>query len=432
MKILLINTSDVGGGAEKNSFDLHNAYIHKGLDSILALGFVKNRGINTFPINDYPVENIKLPLNKLLRYALRLSRLDWPAFLRWVGFEDIYYPKTKRFHLLVPKSPEIIHAHNLHGGYFNLNSLINISKNYPLLITMHDEWLLTGHCAYTINCNRWQSGCGSCPDLVRYPGIKHDRTKLNYKIKNRIFNNSVLSFATPSNWLMKQLEKRNIFPLSKKVIPNGINQEIFHSSNRLYSKAKLGFQPDDILVLYIAAKGQNNPYKDYHTIIAAIEILSTIISSNICFICIGGDLSNDRFFKNVRIIELPFIKESSVISDYYRAADIFLHAAKADNFPTTIIESLSCGTPVIATNIGGISEQIIDGETGFLIQPNDPFSIAKKIELLITHPQMLKVISENASTNAKERFSLELMTSRYLDFYSEVIETWKKKSENDK
>ncbi len=174
-----------------------------------------------------------------------------------------------------------------------------------------------------------------------------------------------MSVASPSKWLLTQLEKRKIFPLSKKVIPNGVDQAIFHSINRLYSKAKLGFKPDDIVVLYIAAKGQDNPYKDYQTIISAMEVLSTIIPSNICFICIGGDLSKDKTNKNVRIIELKFIKNRLELSDFYRAADIFLHAAKADNFPTTIIKSLSCGTPVIATNVGGISEQIIDGETEF-------------------------------------------------------------------
>ncbi len=154
MRILLINTSDVGGGAEKNSLDLHNAYLHKGLDSILALGFVKNPGKNIFQISKDPNKKVKPPPNKLLRYALRLSQLNWPASLRWMGFEDIYYPKNKIFHLLISTKPDIVHAHNLHGGYFNLNSITNISSKYPFLITLHDEWLLTGHCAYTIECNQ--------------------------------------------------------------------------------------------------------------------------------------------------------------------------------------------------------------------------------------------------------------------------------------
>ena len=365
INILQINTSDYGGGAEKFSLDLHNYYQNIGINSTLAVGKLSKEIDDLFPLLHDQYQLDKLPSNKLIRYLLRLSRLDWPALLRWAGFEDIYYPKNKNWQKFIQTQPDILHVHNFHGGFFDLNSLINLSKEYPILVTLHDEWLLTGHCAYTINCNHWLNGCGNCPDLNRYPGIHHDRTKINYRIKNNILKKSTLFMASPSNWLLSQLEKTNITPIFQKAIPNGVNQSIFHERNRNLSRKKLGFKNDEIVILYVAAQGEFNPYKDFYTIKKAIEILSKLISINLTFVKIGGKNSSISHLDNIKTIELPFIQDPHQLSDYYRAADLFLHAALADNFPTTILEALSCGTPVIATAIGGIPEQIIDQVTGF-------------------------------------------------------------------
>lgn len=432
MKILKINTSDFGGGAEKIALDLHNAYIDLGLNSCLAVGFKQKFSKSIHKIRGNQNEKNKVSHIKIIRYLTRLSNFDWPAFLRWAGFEDIYYPKNKILHNSGQCHPDIIHAHNLHGSYFNLNSLIELSMSYPVLITLHDEWLITGHCAYTIDCYRWKSGCGHCPDLKRYPGINHDRTRINYKIKKNVLEKSKLSFATPSEWLLRQVGRTDLQPISQKVIPNGVNQKVYNPTYSGDPKKNLGFDSSKIIILYIASQGKYNPYKDYHTIKKSIEILSELISININFVSIGGNISETSYIKKIKIIEIPFIQDPALLAGYYQAADIFLHASLADNFPTTILEALSCGTPVVATDIGGISEQIIDQVTGFLVPPKDPVSMAAKIELLIQDHQLRKNMSINASRDAKERFSLDLMVKRYLDFYSELIDNWKQTKQDVK
>ena len=218
----------------------------------------------------------------------RLLTLDWPALLRWLGFEDIYYPKIQLKKIIQNFNPDIIHFHNLHGGYFNLHSLDKLSMQYPILITLHDEWPLTGHCAATIECEKWKTGCGRCPDLIRYPGIRFDRTKINYKIKQSIFSKSYFSIVSPSNWLMDQVILSSLSPFYKKVIPNGVDQTILNPINRLESKKKLGFDTYENIILFLANRGKNNPYKDFETIRKSIEILSERISQDITFISIGG------------------------------------------------------------------------------------------------------------------------------------------------
>ncbi|OJX46967.1 MAG: hypothetical protein BGO78_15830 [Chloroflexi bacterium 44-23] len=429
MIILQINTSDIGGGAEKIANDLHKAYLNLGKNSLLAVGFTINNQESVFKIHE---EHRRLKTsfkNKFARYVSRTFHLDWPAFLRWSGFEDIYYPRNKFINNFDQNLPDIIHAHNLHGGYFNLNSLIELSAKIPILITLHDEWLFTGHCACTIDCHNWIDGCGHCPDLDRYPKINHDLTHLNYRIKNRILQKSIFSVVTPSVWMASQLNKSSLLPFLTKVIPNGVNQAVFNHLDTKESKKELGFDLNEVLILYIAAQGKNNPYKDYDTIAKTIDLISTFnFRSEIVFISIGGNNSKITKLNNIKILEIPFINDQIKLSQYYKASDIFIHASITDNFPTTILESLSCGIPVIATAIGGIPEQIINGETGFLVPPKDATSMAQKIELLINNPQLRTRMGENAFTDAKARFSLDLMAERYLFFYAEVIEDWHKRN----
>ncbi len=426
MNILNINTSDISGGAERVSFDLHNSYMNLGMNSVLAVGLKKSIGKNIYTVQNDQNRIKQPPKSITIRYLWRLLTLDWPAMLRWLGFEDIYYPKSDLRKKIQNLKPDIIHLHNLHGGYFNLHSLDELSKQYPILITLHDEWLLTGHCAYTIECGNWKTGCGKCPDLVRYPGIRFDLTKTNYKIKHSILSKSCFSIVTPSEWLMNHVNMSPLSPFSKRVIPNGVDQTLFNPNKRSGSKEKLGFDPQETIILFLANRGKDNPYKDFKTIRESIEILSKRTNQKLTFVSIGGFDSNIEYINGIKLLEIPFINDPSRISDYYRASDIFLHATLADNYPLTILEAISCGTPVIATEIGGIPEQIIDHETGFLVPPKDSIRMAEKIELLINEPEILNQMKYNSVAYSKDRFSNEHMVSEYLNHYSEIIDIWKK------
>jgi len=216
------------------------------------------------------------------------------------------------------------------------------------------------------------------------------------------------------------------------VIPNGVDKTLFNPNNRSESKEKLGFDPQETIILFLANRGKDNPYKDFKTIRESIEILSEMINQKLTFVCIGGFDSNIEYINGIKLLEMPFINDPKIISDYYRASDIFLHATLADNYPLTILEALSCGTPVIATAIGGIPEQIIDQEIGFLIPPKDSIKMAEKIELLINSPDILNQMKHNASEYAKDRYSIEEMAKNYLEYYTEIIEIWKQKKIYDR
>ena len=118
------------------------------------------------------------------------------------------------------------------------------------------------------------------------------------------------------------------------------------------------------------------------------------------------------------------------MAQYYRAADVYLHAAHTDNYPTVILEALACGTPVIATDVGGISEQIIDGEVGYLVPKGDAALMAERTRQLISDPHLNRRFAKAAVLKANVRFGEQEMVDAYLDFYQQALSDWKSLDKN--
>ena len=166
LSVLQVNTADVGGGAEAVAWNLFQAYRRAGNTSQLAVGHRRTDDPDVLPIQSR-------------RGKSRLRQ--WLA--RWRGHEDFDFPGTWSLLSLSKRPPDIIHCHNLHGFYFDLNTLAWLSGHVPVIVTLHDAWLLSGHCAHSFDCTRWQTGCGNCPDLSIYPSVLRDGTAFNWQRK---------------------------------------------------------------------------------------------------------------------------------------------------------------------------------------------------------------------------------------------------------
>src|SRR5262245_53409267 len=253
MKILLLSHSERAGGAEKVAYDLFHAYRERGHDSYLAVGHKKtgDEGIYTIPNDAY-----RHPWTRALRNyqkafsATKQSKAakfsGWLANLgevrrrydRWRGIEDFHFPATTRLVELIRRRPDIIHAHNLHGGYFDLRALPELGEIAPIILTLHDEWTFTGHCAYTFGCDRWESGCGRCPHLGTFPSIERDATAYNLKRKHEIYSLSRFYLAAPSSWLLNKATRSILQPgiVEARLIPYGIDLTIFNPKNRAVAR----------------------------------------------------------------------------------------------------------------------------------------------------------------------------------------------------
>jgi len=441
MIIVQINTKDIGGGAEKSTWNLFQTYRKRGYTSHLVVGYQRS--------NDPDVLVIPRPQSSFLWsrpcWALhgRLESFDgrlpgagrlriwfhtlaggWPEIDKVMGHEDFNFPESKN--LLKPYSPlpDIVHTHNLHGGYFDLRFLSKLSHQVPVVMTLRDEWMFTGHCAYTLGCEQWVMGCGNCPDLTIYPEIRKDATAWNWQRKHKIYRKSLLYVATPSQWLLDRVRRSMLTPLETRVINNGVDLSVYHPADRFEIRARLNLPQNAILLLFAAQNAKKNRFKDYKTIEKAIRQLSSykLKDKPIEFLVLGSSKLGEEQVGNTKMKFIPFITDPEIVAQYFQASDLFLHAAHADNFPNTILEALACGTPVVATAVGGIPEQIEHGVTGFLVPPGDGECMAKYIQLLLDDETLREKMSHSAVDNARVRFDLDKIADEYLQWYREIIE----------
>lgn len=439
MNILQVSTQDLGGGAEKVAWNLFQTYRARGHQSYLAVGRKRTDDVDVLeiprPDQTPPWAHLCwVPHGRLaslenhvrgvgrLRYWLRMLAQGKPGWDRERGREDFNFPNSRQLLSLNPERPDIIHAHNLHGGYFDLRFLPVLGRKAPVVMTLHDEWTYTGHCACTLGCERWQHGCGECPDLTIYPAIKRDATAWNWQRKQRIYRRSRLYVATPSRWLMERVKHSILQPVEARVIPNGVDLSLYHPADRREVRAALDL-PLDAVILLFAAHNIKGRFKDYETIRDAIACIkpSDITTPPVLFLALGGKEAGVERIGNVDVQTIPFQSDTARVAQYFQAADIFLHAAHADTFPNTVLESLACSTPVVATAVGGIPEQIEEGETGFLVPPQDPSALAQKICKLLQDKILRRYMSVQAAAVAKREFDLERQVDEYLDWYEEIL-----------
>ncbi|HQD27582.1 MAG TPA: glycosyltransferase, partial [Methanoculleus thermophilus] len=286
LRILQVSTYDVAGGAEKIAWDLCTSYRTQGHRSWLAVGAKKSQEQNVFSIPNRMNKILRLTpsgiqnLPHTIYIGKRVDLITNPsrmcAYLK--GREDFDHPETLNLLKLTPEPPDILHCHNLHGGYFDLRALPYLSHQVPTMLTLHDAWLLSGHCAHSFDCERWKTGCGNCPDLTIYPAIRRDATAYNWQRKAEIYEQSRLYVVTPCRWLMDKVDQSILKPgiVASRVIPNGVDQKVFHPADRTEARRELGLPPNAKILLFAANGIRRNIWKDYKTLQSALaEIAKT-------------------------------------------------------------------------------------------------------------------------------------------------------------
>ena len=432
--IAYINYTASGGGAGKicstlhSSFEnsvLYNCYENereKGIIKIDNFSF-RNRFhklITRFQI--YLINNQISLIPRVTNFLLNYFSEPIRSLKVWLGYEDFCFPGTSEPQRFLIKKPTLVHAHNLFPGYFDLRILKKLSVNYPILITAHDCWLMTGHCAHPINCSRFVVGCGECPDLNIPPSIERDKTKYNLKYKLDILKKSNVFLATPCEWLKKTFENsltHNLFN-EVRVIPNGIKTNQFYPlNNKRKIRKELNLLLESTIFIFVANKTISNPWKNFTLMLKSLQALAFKSKKMIYFICIGENHSTIQSY-NFECIFISPLNELKLLNEYYNCADYYFHLSKADTFPNTILEAQSCGVPVFANPICGIPEQIIESETGWFINETNPQQIANFIFNCINKNNYNKM-STRCRSHIVEKFCSSQMVIEYNKYYNSIL-----------
>jgi glycosyltransferase involved in cell wall biosynthesis len=459
LRILQVGTADSGGGAASVAAGLARAYRARGCESWLAVGQQSHRDASVFLLPDdrrppYRLTGYVAVQSQLRRLASRFPGTGWGLVRRSLrlmthpraladqrrGVEDFEFPGTYSLFDLAPGRPDVLHCHNLHGGYFDLRALAWFSQQVPTVLTLHDTWLLAGHCAHSLDCDRWKSGCGRCPDLRLYPAVRRDATAENWRRKRDVYAKSRLYVAAPSQWLAGRAAESILAPAVQdiRVIPNGVDLSVFRPADKRAARAALGL-PQEGSVLLLTAGSRGSMWKDQRTLTAAMAAIANRPSrAPVVFVALEDqDAMKASGGADVRAV--GYQTDHGRVALYHQAADLYLHAAKADTFPSMILEALACGTPVVATAVGGIVEQIRPADleavragaiarlgraTGVLVPPADAPAMAEAAGALLDAPVSRQRLGENAVIDARERFDQERQVEAYLAWYHDIIRDW--------
>ena len=322
------------------------------------------------------------------------------------------------------KDIDLLHFHNLHGDYFNYKAISRLTENKPAIWTLHDMWSFTGHCAYSKACERWKTGCGNCPDLNEYPAVRTDHTRSEWFAKSRAVRRSNLHIVTPSVWLGKLAQESflNLHPIS--VIPYGLDTECFSPKPKNEVRRKLGISESQFTVLLCSAD-LSDPRKPQRVLCEAINQVSAQKGFPIQVITFGNGSIREHLDSNIVLHEFGYIDSEEKKADLFSAADVFLFASKADNLPLVIQESLSCGTSVIANDVGGIPDMVIDGETGWLLGDMNVTSYSEAIFQAYSNKSHRERLSIGARRHAVDHYSLLENAEKYKAIYENLLKNKK-------
>jgi glycosyltransferase involved in cell wall biosynthesis len=304
--------------------------------------------------------------------------------------------------------PDIIHLHNLHGYYLNIEILFNYlaQNSIPVVWTLHDCWPITGHCVYFdyVGCERWKTGCFDCPQKKTYPSSYfYDRSIKNYSLKNKLFNSiNRLTIVPVSDWLSEIISQSFLAEHPMKVIKNGIDIDIFSPTDCNEIKKKYNLDGKYIL---LGVAGIWSPRKGLSEFIK----LNENIDSNYQIILVGLSSSQIKSLPK-NIIGIPEIENNKELAEFYSVADVFVNPSLEETFGLTTVEALACGTPAVVYNATAIPE-IISPETGSLVEKGD---IQGLINAIVTIQKKGKNYYSLACTEHARMFYNK--NDRYLDY----------------
>lgn len=399
MKILQISSHYNQGGAAKIV-----TYIH---------GQLKKDGIEVKTL--YGRGEVQKEQGVTL-YGNSLNVLTDAFFSRVTGYSGCFSKSSTRRLLreIEAFSPDVVHLHALHGYHLHIPMLFAYlrEKKIPWVWTFHDCYAFTGNCGYHFDCDKWKEGCGDCPYVQNYPkSFFLDRSREMWAQKKELFTMGQRGVVVaPSKWLTMEAKESFFGSYECITIPNGIDTEnTFYPRNQAEIRKKLGFGGDEHIVLGIAAD-----YKDKRKGIQYIMQAAEALVSEVKFILIGyrgkAPLEN--------VIAIPEITEGTLLAEYYSMADVFLLPSLAENYATTAVEALACGTPVVGFDVGGIPEQLAGG-MGVIVPAGDGRSFTAAIKDVLNGNAALCTRSERRE-RVLEKNTLHGMVEQYRRVYEHI------------
>jgi glycosyltransferase involved in cell wall biosynthesis len=405
MRVLHINQSDTAGGAALAGYRLHQGLLEQKIDSRL---LVARKQTQSDRVHLIPSPS---------RTDKRIQCITDPF-----GFAQIHLLST--FNLRKHprcQSADLINFHNLHDGYFNYLAIAHLTQDKPAVLTLHDMWSITGHCSFSFGCDRWRIGCGRCPDLTIFPPMKRDSSHWEWKLKAWAYQRANLTIVAPSRWLATVVRESRLFrSFAVHHIPYGIDVEVYQPLDPEECRAVLNIPQGKKVLLFVATHLQEWR-KGGDLLFAALQQLPESLKAETVLLMLGDGDCTIAQQAGIPVISLGYVRDDARKAIAYSAADLFVFPTRADNLPLVLQESMACGTPMVACDVGGVSDLVRPGVTGYLAKPEDVNNLTQGIVMLLEDEELRQSMRQQCRAIAHSEYRLELQAHRYIELYKTLL-----------
>jgi len=413
VSILLINSSDLHGGAARAAFRLHKGLQKIGLDSRMLVGD---------KLSDDPT--VLGPPSKFQKgIALMRPTLDSLPLYRYGSkatalIYSVNYLPDGIMRVVNQMNHDIVHLHWLGKGYVNPQTLRRFRK--PILWTLHDMWAFTGGCHYDLECGRYQDSCGACPQLESKR--MHDLSRCAWNRKNKAWTGINLTIVSPSRWLANCAQQSSLLMQSRvEVIPNGIDTHLYKPVDKKIARQILNLPSDRQLLLFGAIGAGTDRRKGIHHLQAALQKISLSENhNNMDLVCFGSYRFSPEIERSFKTHVLGVLNDDISLALAYAAADVFVSPSVQENLSNTVMESLACGTPCVAFNIGGMSDLIDHQRNGYLAEPFNIEDLSRGLMWVMNEGRRSNDLSRNARLKVEQSFDINDIAARYKALYQQL------------
>ncbi len=425
MKIVLISTDDLRGGAARAAYRLQQGLRQIGQECQMLVRYKRSPDENVVSIVDPHILE-KSAEALLLEGAIQQHYIDAHRTDISNSSFTLPYPGFDLTGLPQIQEADVINLHwvaHLQSPP-TLRNLLSLHK--PIVWTLHDEWPFTGGCHYSAGCEGYRHDCAACPQLA---DDVYELPSAVLQDKLAYFQDAHMTVVTPSRWLAERAAESKLFGAQRiEVIPNSVNTDVYLPIPKAEAKHRLGIGAEVATLLFGAQDGREKR-KGFAVLLEALqaclgdERIQKLAANGRLKVLSLGRTAPDLATLSLPIHSLGYTDSDEEICLAYSAADVFVLPSLEDNLPNTMLEAMSCGTPVIGSRVGGIPELVIDGLTGFLVAPGEVRQLAEALLTAILDPTRLSGMSQRCRQVIEQGYALPTQATRYLALYSDLCKT---------
>lgn len=420
LKVVHLNTYDGNGGAGRACLRLNLALnstqeVHS--EVVVYYKFGKNPVVKTFTNTllkrSYAAATIIAERVLAKRY---LKPVKIPFSFTWFGISVVDYPAVL--------AADIIHLHWVNHSFLNPKHLAELAKlNKPIVWTFHDSNAFTGGCHVRYTCNHFENQCGNCPVLV--DANPDDISHKIWQQKNSAYQQLGFQIIAPSSWMKNSVLRSSLMKGRQiDVVPNTLETNIFQPQNQQEAREKLGLPKDKFIFLTGFMPSKKDSHKGAAYLLESLQLLAdkrSMATENIELVVFGNRNTEDLPLFPFKTTFLGTIGEDEKLAACFAAADAFLIPSLEDNLPYTVMESLACGTPVIAFKTGGIPDMVQHEHNGFLAEYRSSESFCTGMEWLINYP-VKEALRKNARETTMQKFSEKVVAQKHIELYTSLLQ----------